>query len=282
MPWPMTPLDPCARPPRPPRIRRRRRPGRAPPPSAPVSPPTSTTPSPRVRDTREWLAALEGRERERTGIRSLKVGFNKVFGYYIEVTRPNLALVPADYARKQTVANGERYVTAPLKDAEARVLAADEEIAAREREALARLSDAGRSPRPGGSPRPPAPWPSSTRCWRWPRSPRATAGPRRRSTRATRWRSSPGATRWSRRISAGEPFIPNDCLLGGDGPRQAVVTGPNMGGKSTYLRQAALIVLLAQIGSWVPAARARVGLVDRIFTRVGAHDDLARRRNRPS
>ena len=92
-----------------------------------------------MRGTREWLAALEGRERERTGIRSLKVGFNKVFGYYIEVTRPNLGLVPAEYARKQTVANGERYVTAPLKDAEARILAADEEIAFREREALARL-----------------------------------------------------------------------------------------------------------------------------------------------
>ena len=84
----------------------------------------------RVRDTRHWLASLERAERERTGIRSLKVGYNKVFGYYIEVTRPNLSLVPADYVRKQTVATGERYITAPLKDAESRVLAADDEIAA--------------------------------------------------------------------------------------------------------------------------------------------------------
>src|SRR5262249_13129078 len=92
-----------------------------------------------VRETRRWLAGLERNERERTGIRSLKVGFNKVFGYYIEVTRPNLSLVPPDYARKQTVATGERYITSQLKDAEARILAADEEIAFLERAALARL-----------------------------------------------------------------------------------------------------------------------------------------------
>jgi DNA mismatch repair protein MutS len=228
-----------------------------------------------VRDTREWLAALEGRERERTGIRSLKVGFNKVFGYYIEVTRPNLALVPAEYARKQTVANGERYVTAPLKDAEARVLAADEEIAFREREALARLAglvmaEAGRL--------------------------LATARTLSELDALLSLAEVAARNQWTApqvdetdvlEIVAGrhpvveahlggEPFIPNDCHLGGEGPRQAIVTGPNMGGKSTWLRQTSLIVLLAQIGSWVPAARARVGLVDRIFTRVGAHDDLAR------
>jgi DNA mismatch repair protein MutS len=228
-----------------------------------------------VRGTREWLAALEGQERERTGIRSLKVGFNKVFGYYIEVTRPNLSLVPPEYARKQTVANGERYVTAPLKEAEARVLAADEEIAAREREALARLSilvlaEAGRlaaaahglaeldallslaevAARNGWT----APQVDETDVL-------AIAGGRHPVVEAH---------------LSGESFIPNDCRLGGNAARQAIVTGPNMGGKSTFLRQSALIVLLAQIGSWVPAERARVGIVDRIFTRVGAQDDLAR------
>jgi DNA mismatch repair protein MutS len=228
-----------------------------------------------VRGTREWLAALEGRERERTGIRSLKVGFNKVFGYYIEVTRPNLGLVPAEYARKQTVANGERYVTAPLKDAEARILAADEEIAFREREALARLgtlvmAEAGRL--------------------------LATARTLAELDALLALGEVGARNQWTapevddsdalqivdgrhpvvEAHLGGEPFIPNDCHLGGEGPRQAIVTGPNMGGKSTWLRQTALIVLLAQIGSWVPAAQARVGLVDRIFTRVGAHDDLAR------
>ncbi len=228
-----------------------------------------------VRDTREWLAALEGRERERTGIRSLKVGFNRVFGYYLEVTRPNLALVPADYARKQTVANGERFVTAPLKDAEARVLAADEEIAAREREALCRLSDlvlaeAGRLS-------------AVARALAELDALLSLAEVAARNS----WTAPVVDESDALEIVAGrhpvveahlggEPFIPNDCLLGADGARQAVVTGPNMGGKSTFLRQCALVVLLAQIGSWVPAKRARVGLVDRIFTRVGAHDDLAR------
>jgi DNA mismatch repair protein MutS len=228
-----------------------------------------------VRGTREWLAALEGSERARTGIRSLKVGFNKVFGYYIEVTRPNLGLVPADYARKQTVANGERYVTAPLKEAEARVLAADEEIAARERDALVRLSEL-----------------VTVEAARLSATARALAELDALLALAevaarngwTKPRVDEGdvleiVTGRHPVVEAhlgGEPFIPNDCRLGGDGPRQIIVTGPNMGGKSTWLRQTAVIVLLAQIGSWVPAARAQVGMVDRIFTRVGAQDDLAR------
>ncbi|MBX5443965.1 DNA mismatch repair protein MutS [Sphaerobacter sp.] len=224
--------------------------------------------------TRRWLAGLERRERERTGIKSLKVGYNKVFGYYIEVTRPNLARVPGDYVRKQTVATGERYVTAALKEAEARILAADEEIAALERAALARLTRD------------------------------VTAATGRLLATANRLAlldallslavvaDRGGWTRPALEDSAtleivggrhpvveasleGEAFIANDCRLGGEAPRVLVVTGPNMGGKSTYLRQVALIVLLAQIGSFVPAERARIGLVDRIFTRVGAQDDLA-------
>ena len=228
-----------------------------------------------VRETRDWLATLEARERERTGIRSLKVGFNKVFGYYVEITRANLSLVPSDYTRKQTIANGERFITVPLKEAEARVLAADEEIATRERAALIRLSglvtaEAGRLS--------------------------ATARALAELDALLALAEVAARNDWSAPLVddgnlleitggrhpvveahlSGDSFVPNDCHLGGDGPRQAVVTGPNMGGKSTYLRQVAVITLLAQIGSWVPAAHACIGLVDRIFTRVGAQDDLAR------
>ena len=227
-----------------------------------------------ARETREWLASLERSERERTGIRSLKVGFNKVFGYYIEVTRSNLPLVPSDYLRKQTVANGERYVTAPLKEAEARALAADEEIGALQRAALARLGaeiaeDAGRLS-------------ATATGLAWLDALRSLAEVAARDG----WVApviddGEGLTIVDGRHPvveaglAGEAFITNDCHLGGPDPRLLVVTGPNMGGKSTYLRQVAITVLLAQIGSFVPASAARIGLVDRIFTRVGAADDLA-------
>jgi DNA mismatch repair protein MutS len=227
-----------------------------------------------VRDTRHWLTNLERGERERTGIRSLKVGYNKVFGYYIEVTRPNLPLVPPDYVRKQTIATGERYITTPLKEAEARMLAADEEIVALERAALARLAASVTA--------------ATGRLL-------ATASQLAHLDALLSLAEVAARAGWVMPILdesevltivggrhpvveaslAGEPFIPNDCALGGDNPHLLVVTGPNMGGKSTYLRQVALIVLLAQIGSFVPATAARVGLVDRIFTRVGAQDDLA-------
>ncbi len=228
-----------------------------------------------ARGTRQWLAGLERRERERTGIRSLKVGYNKVFGYYIEVTKPNLALVPPEYVRKQTVATGERYLTAELKDAEARILAADEEITALERAALTRLGTAVT--------------PSVGRLlWAADRvahldallslaSVAARCGWVRPDLEEGETLEIVGGRHPVAEASlAGEAFIPNDCCLGGEHPHVLVVTGPNMGGKSTYLRQTALIVLLAQIGSFVPARSARVGLVDRIFTRVGAQDDLAR------
>jgi len=227
-----------------------------------------------ARETREWLASLERSERERTGIRSLKVGFNKVFGYYIEVTRSNLPLVPSDYLRKQTVANGERYVTAPLKEAEARALAADEEIGALQRAALARLGaeiaeDAGRLS-------------ATATGLAWLDALRSLAEVAvRDGWVAPVIDDGEGLTIVDGRHPvveaglAGEAFITNDCHLGGPDPRLLVVTGPNMGGKSTYLRQVAITVLLAQIGSFVPASAARIGLVDRIFTRVGAADDLA-------
>jgi DNA mismatch repair protein MutS len=226
-------------------------------------------------EIRHWFAELERTERERTGIRSLKVSFNKVFGYYLEVSRPNIHLVPSEYIRKQTIANGERYITVALREQEARLVAIEEEIATRERVLLDDLSDQviasiGRL--------------LKSACQlalldalcalaevavreRWVR-PELTdsdcleiVGGRHPVVEAG---------------LAGEPFMPNDCCLGGDQPRLLLVTGPNMGGKSTYLRQVAVIVLLAQIGSFVPAVSARIGLVDRIFTRVGAQDDLAR------
>ncbi|MCS7171947.1 MAG: DNA mismatch repair protein MutS [Armatimonadetes bacterium] len=227
-----------------------------------------------VQQTRQWLLSLEARERERTGIKSLKVGYNKVFGYYIEVTRPNLHLVPPDYIRKQTVATGERFYTLALKEAEARILSAEERIAALEREALDRLTAevAAHAPRLLDLAARVAELDAFLSLaevavrWNWTRpvldhrEELSIVGGRHPVVEAH---------------LAGEPFVPNDCRLGGDGPRILLVTGPNMGGKSTYLRQVALIVLLAQIGSFVPARAARIGLVDRIFTRVGAHDDLA-------
>ncbi len=228
-----------------------------------------------ARETRRWLAGLERCERQRTGIRSLKVGYTKVFGYFIEVTRPNLGLVPPDYTRKQTVATGERYVTGPLKEAEARILAADEEIGALERAALARLgmgvtAAAGRLLATVG------------RLGQLDALLAVAAVAARAGWVAPVLDASDALTIVGGRHPvveaslAGEAFIPNDCRLGGDDPRVLLVTGPNMGGKSTYLRQVAVIVLLAQVGSFVPAAAARIGLVDRIFTRVGAQDDLAR------
>lgn len=227
-----------------------------------------------IHETRRWLATLERRERERTGIRSLKVGYNKVFGYYIEVTRPNLPLVPPDYIRKQTIATGERYVTTALKEAEARILAAEEEIAALEREALSRLSGeitahAGRLLQTAGQ----IAFLDALLALAEVAARRGWVAPVLEESDVLHIVA--GRHPVVEASLASEPFIPNDCHLGGDGPRVLVVTGPNMGGKSTYLRQVALIVLLAQIGSFVPAAEARIGLVDRIFSRVGAQDDLS-------
>jgi DNA mismatch repair protein MutS len=227
-----------------------------------------------ARETRHWLAGLERVERERTGIKSLKVGYNKVFGYYIEVTRPNLGLVPQEYSRKQTIATGERFVTTELKEAEARALAADEEIAALERAALARLTEeVGRA---------------TGRLVKTANELAVLDALRSLAEVAARHGWVRPELEESETLEivggrhpvvethlAGEAFIPNDCRLGGAHPRLLLVTGPNMGGKSTYLRQVAVIVLLAQIGSFVPAQAARIGLVDRIFTRVGAQDDLA-------
>ncbi|MGI8914339.1 MAG: DNA mismatch repair protein MutS [Chloroflexota bacterium] len=223
---------------------------------------------------RAWMGELEVRERTRTGIRSLKVAVNKVFGYYIEVTNPNRALVPLEYVRKQTVAGAERYVTPELKDVEARLLRADDDLEALESRLFVNLL---------------------RRLARHADRLHATAQRIAELDVACALAEIADQERWVRpsvdestaldivngrhpvveRAIGAEGFIPNDCHLGADGPQALLITGPNMAGKSTYLRQVALIALLAQIGSYVPAEAARIGLVDRIFTRVGAHDDLA-------
>ena len=220
-----------------------------------------------------WIAALESQERERLGIKSLKVRFNRVFGYYIELGRAYADRVPDHYERRQTLANAERYVIPELKEREAEVLNAQEQIEALEallfEEVVERL--AAWAPAMLGS--------SAAIAALDVAASLAEVAVLQRYTR-------PRLTDAGRiEIEAGrhpvveasqtEPFVPNDTRLDPDDRQILVLTGPNMAGKSTYLRQTALIVLLAQIGSYVPADRAEISLVDRIFTRAGARDDLA-------
>ena len=223
---------------------------------------------------KDGIARIQTAERERTGIASLKVGFNKVFGYYIEVTRSNLHLVPSDYQRRQTITNGERFVTPALKEYEETILTAGERIEARERslfEAL-RTKVAQRI--------------SALQC-----AARAVAlldvvaalaevaaregYVKPEITDDVALDIAGGRHPVVERMMPRDKFIPNDVQLTDDA-RVIILTGPNMAGKSTILRQVGLIVLLAQMGSFVPAASARIGLVDRVFTRVGASDNLVR------
>jgi len=226
----------------------------------------------RSRHAREWIANLEAVERERTGIKTLKVGYNKVFGYYIEITRANSNLAPAEYIRKQTLVNAERYITPEMKEYEALVLNAEERIREIEqrlfREICARL--AGSATRMLGTARALA---------------QLDVLASLAEAAALNGYVCPEVTeedvleiREGRHpvvegMLDGERFVPNDIVFEA-GERVRVITGPNMSGKSTYLRQAALIVLMAQMGSFVPAASARIGLVDRIFTRIGAQDEI--------
>ncbi len=225
------------------------------------------------RTAREWIGGLESSERRRTGIRSLKVGFNKVFGYYIEVSHANAVALPDDYIRKQTLTGAERYLTPELKEKEAIVLTAQERIAAREVEILRDLGAAvaGTASILRSSASAigmidallSLAVTAADQAWR---RPEVNAG-LRLSIKGGRHPL----------VELGLPagvFVPNDLELDPDGDQIVILTGPNMAGKSTYLRQAAVIVLLAQCGSFVPAESAVVGLTDRIFTRVGAHDDI--------
>ncbi|MDQ3138765.1 MAG: DNA mismatch repair protein MutS, partial [Gemmatimonadota bacterium] len=223
---------------------------------------------------RQYIASLQQRERERTGISSLKVGFNKVFGYYLEITNSHAAKVPPDYERRQTLASAERYVTPELKDYEARVLGAEDRMATREAELFGALRSAvglgvGRVQQTSRV---------VARLDVW-----AALADRAVTGRYVRPEVHDGfdlVLRESRhpvieRMMAREQFIPNDARFTA-AERVALVTGPNMAGKSTILRQIGLCVVLAQLGAFVPAAEASVGVVDRLFTRVGASDNLAR------
>jgi len=225
------------------------------------------------RAAREWIAKLEAAERKRSGIRSLKVGFNKVFGYYIEVSHANTATLPDDYVRKQTLVGGERYITPELKEQEAIVLTAQERIAARELEILHELSEAVA----GSAPllRETAHAMGMVDALLSLAAAAAEHGWRRPEVNAGVQLNIKGGRHplVERGLAAGV-FVANDLELDPDDAQIVVLTGPNMAGKSTYLRQAAMIVLLAQCGSFVPAERAVIGLADRVFTRVGAHDDI--------
>ncbi len=220
-----------------------------------------------------WIAELQGRERQRTGIGSLKVGYNRVFGYYIEVTKPNLGKVPDDYERRQTLTNAERFITPELKEWESKVLGAEERIGDLEQRlfrevretvggAVERLLDAARrialidvyaslaymADRNGYT--------------------------RPRIDMEDRIDVRAGRHPVVECMMPREQFVPNDIRLDGD-ERVIILTGPNMAGKSTILRQVGLITLMAQVGSFVPADSAEIGVTDRIFTRVGASDNLA-------
>jgi DNA mismatch repair protein MutS len=224
------------------------------------------------RGGRATIAEIEERERSRTGIASLKVRFNRVFGYYIEVSKTNLPLVPADYIRKQTVVGGERFVTPELKGYEETVLEADERIGAREAAIFDGLLRAVLE--------------GSRRVQQTARAiatldvlaSLAEAATRHnyvkpRITSDPELAYSEGRHPMMERLLP-DPFVANDLTMGEQTPTLLVLTGPNMGGKSTFLRQTALVVVLAQMGSFVPAREAKVGLVDRIFTRVGATDHI--------
>jgi DNA mismatch repair protein MutS len=225
-----------------------------------------------------WIAALQEREIARTSIKSLKVRFNAVFGYFIEVTTANLGLVPDDYTRKQTTAGGERFITPELKEMEGKILGAEERSRALELEIFQRLRTEvlgqvallQETASSAGALDTLASLAETARLFGYTRpvvdsSSVLEIGEGRHPVMDQR--------------TGGESFVPNDTQLDASAEsagRMGIITGPNMAGKSTYLRQVGLLTVMAQMGSWIPAASARIGVADRIFTRVGASDDLAR------
>jgi DNA mismatch repair protein MutS len=225
-----------------------------------------------ARDAKTWVANLERVERERTGIKSLKVGYNKVFGYYIEVTHANTSSVPQDYIRKQTLTNAERYITPQLKEYETLILNADERVLDIERRLLTEINQAIAA-------RAAALLDAAQRLARLDVAASLAESAVRASYSRPVFNSegrvaiSDGRHPVIEQLMNGAPFTPNDTRMDAEA-RIAVITGPNMSGKSSYMRQVALIALMAQIGSYVPAAQADLPIVDRIFTRIGAQDEL--------
>ena len=220
------------------------------------------------------LTAIEAREKEATGIRNLRVGYNRVFGYYIEVAKGQLNLVPDHYIRKQTLSTGERYITQELKELESTILGAKDRIVSLEYEIFTQLRAH-----------------ISEQSQRVQKTAQAIAGLdvlcsfahtavhnhycRPEVDLSGEIRITQGRHPVVEQMLKNTLFVPNDTVLGADGCKAAIITGPNMAGKSTYMRQVALIVLMAQMGSFVPAASARIGIVDKLFTRIGASDDLS-------
>jgi len=230
--------------------------------------------------SRQTIAAMEDRERKRTGIGSLKIRYNQVFGFYLEVSNPNLHLVPADFERKQTLANAERFTTAELKEYERKVLAADESIAEIERRLFneLRAAVAEQSPRLRHTAAAIAQLDVLANLARL-AAERNYARPEFSDDQELLIAGGRHPVIEQLLEQKGERFVPNSLYLNASTHQILLITGPNMGGKSTYLRQAALIVVLAQMGSFVPADQARMPVTDRIFTRIGASDNLARGRS---
>ena len=232
-------------------------------------------------DGKTWLVQLEAREREETGIKGLKVGYNKVFGYYLEVTKSYLSQVPDRYIRKQTLTGGERYITEELKELESKVLGAEEKVVALEYKAFTEIREHIKS-----------------QIQRLQKSAMAVSQldvlcsfaqvaedfnycmPEVDDSGIIDVKD--GRHPVIEKMLPSGAFVANDTYLDKDSNRVSIITGPNMAGKSTYMRQVALITLMAQIGSFVPATSAHIGVVDKIFTRVGASDDLSMGRRVPS
>ena len=229
---------------------------------------------------KQIIAAMEERERKRTGIGSLKIRFNQVFGYYIEISNPNLHLAPADFERKQTLSNAERFTTSELKEYERRVLDADERISEIERRLFTDLrlwiaAQAARLRRTGAA------IAQLDVLGNFARLAASRNYTRPAFSDNTQIMIVAGRHPVIEQLleQKGERFVPNDLFLNDTTQQILLITGPNMGGKSTYLRQSALIILMAQMGSFVPADQARLPITDRIFTRIGAADNLARGRS---
>jgi DNA mismatch repair protein MutS len=224
---------------------------------------------------KEWVADLQQRAADETGIKSLKIRYTSVFGYFIEVTKANLHLVPSTWIRKQTVAGGERFVTPELKEMESKILGADERARALEVELFQQLRDEVLQSL-GKLQDTAAAISMVDAVCSLAEVARTFGYVRPRLTGEGPIRFVDGRHPVLDQSLVEEKFVPNDTVLDATENRLMVITGPNMAGKSTYIRQVALLTLMAQTGSWVPAREAEVGLVDRIFTRVGASDDLSR------